>query len=319
MASEGSHGLYAALVEAPSAIRLPDGRTLAYDDVGDPDGPVVVYLHGTPDSRLGRPADHITASAGVRLLAVDRPGAGGSDADPAATLTSFGADLEALLDHVGVATAILVGWSGGGLAGLGAAVGPFGGRLAAIGLICALPPVEAYADPTVLAALGAGRRTLYEISREVPRGELAADVGPYLVPDPIDPELARAHVLEHAGDTGRAELAASPGAVEALTAGLLASVQRGREGLVADVARQLEPGLDLSRVVVPVRTFHGGRDEISPPEVGAWLAGHLPDAVLDLSPDAGHHFLFPRWRGILRALCRDAGMGEMRGSAEVGW
>src|SRR5687768_13283575 len=54
-AGQGSHGTYVVLVVAPSTLRLPDGRTLAFDDIGDPGAPAVVYLHGTPDSRLARP------------------------------------------------------------------------------------------------------------------------------------------------------------------------------------------------------------------------------------------------------------------------
>jgi pimeloyl-ACP methyl ester carboxylesterase len=74
-----------------------------------------------------------------------------------------------------------------------------------------------------------------------------------------------------------------------------------------DIELQLERGLVLSRITCPVRTFHGAFDEISPPEVGTWLVARLPNAVLDLTPGAGHHLLFPRWRGVLRALQRDAG------------
>jgi len=45
------------------------------DDVGDPGGTPVVYLHGGGDSRLSRPPDDsIAAGLGVRLLAVDRCG-----------------------------------------------------------------------------------------------------------------------------------------------------------------------------------------------------------------------------------------------------
>ena len=129
-------------------MRLPDGRALTYDDVGDPDGTPVIYLHGTPDSRLGRPDDAAAAAAGVRLLAVDRPGFGDSDVDPGATLASLGDDLAALLDAEGVDRALLLGWSGGGLAALGAATtSALGPRLAALGLIGTLPPAEAYDDP----------------------------------------------------------------------------------------------------------------------------------------------------------------------------
>ena len=42
-------------------------RTLTLDDVGDPEGVPVLYLHGTPDSRLSRHPDdgvrHETCSA----------------------------------------------------------------------------------------------------------------------------------------------------------------------------------------------------------------------------------------------------------------
>ncbi len=294
-------------MEAPRTLRLPDGRTLAYDDVGDPDGSPLVYLHGTPDSRLARPPDHVTAAAGVRLLAVDRPGAGDSDRAPWAGLAALGEDLQALLEHVGVPRALLVGWSAGGLGALAAAT-VMGERVLGIGLVAPVPPVEAYEDDALVAAMGPGRRHFVELAREVPRAELAGEVAPYLVPDPLSPQIALEHVLEAAGERGRQELAEVPGAVEALVAGLEASVRQGRPALVEDVVRQLEPGLDLALVTAPVRTFHGASDGASPPEVGAWLVSRLPNAVLDLSPDAGHHLLFPRWRGILRALRRDAGI-----------
>ena len=153
LVGQGSHAPYGSLVVAPSTLRLPDGRILAYDDVGDPAGAPVVYLHGTPDSRLARPPDHLTAAAGVRLVAVDRPGAGDSDPHPAARLLSLGADVEALLDHLSVPKAILVGWSAGGLFALAAAT-TLGERVAGVGLIATLPPVEAYGDAEVVAAAG---------------------------------------------------------------------------------------------------------------------------------------------------------------------
>lgn len=292
---------------APSTLRLPDGRTLAFDDVGDPAGTAVVYLHGTPDSRLARPPDESTVAAGVRLLAVDRPGAGDSDVDPGAPLVALGHDLRALLDHLRLERALLLGWSAGGLCALAAAT-VLRERVAGLGLVGTVPPMEAYEDPALVAALGAGRRGFVELARELPAAVLAAEVAPYLVPDPLTPEVAVEHVLESAGEQGRRELALVPGAVQALVEGLTASVQQGRRGLIDDLTRQLEPGLELTAISAPVRTFHGGLDPTSPPEVGAWLVSRLPNAVLDLSPGAGHHLLFPRWRGILRALQRDAGI-----------
>lgn len=292
---------------APSTLRLPDGRILAFDDVGDPAGTPVVYLHGTPDSRFARPPDEATAAAGVRLVAVDRPGAGDSDLDPGADLTALGHDLAVLLDHLGIGDVLLLGWSAGGLCAL-AAASALGERVVGMGLVGPVPPVEAYDDDALVAALAPARRAFVQLAREVPAAELAAEVAQYLVPDPLTPAAALEHVLASAGEVGRRELALVPGAVEALVRGLEASVANGPAGLEHDVAHQLDPGLDLRAIRAPVRSFHGSADGVSPPEVGAWLASHLPNAVLDLSPDAGHHLLFPRWRGILRALERDAGI-----------
>jgi pimeloyl-ACP methyl ester carboxylesterase len=249
----------------------------------------------------------LTAAAGVRLIAPDRPGAGDSDPHPDARLASLGADLEALLDHLSVPRAILLGWSAGGLFALAAAT-TLGDRVAGVGLIATLPPVEAYGDPEVVAALGPARGGFVELAAEVPAPELAAEVARYLVPDPLTAASAREHVLETAGAGGREELRAVPGAVDALVAALEASVRQGRASLAHDIALQLEAGLDLAAVTAPVRAFHGTADPISPPQVGAWLVSALPNAVLDMLPDAGHHLLFPRWRGILRAVRRDAAL-----------
>ena len=50
---------------------------------------------------------------------------------------------------------------------------------------------------------------------------------------------------------------------------------------------------------------HGAEDDVSPPEVGAWLRDGLPTAELVVVPDAGHNLLFTRWSDILEALVHD--------------
>lgn len=289
-------------MEPPRTIQLPDGRALAFDDVGDADGAPVIYLHGTPDSRLARhPDDRIAARCGVRLLAVDRPGSGDSDPHPQSRLGDLGHDLRCLVDELGVRRAAMLGWSAGGLFALAAAT-VLGDRVTTVTVVGTLPPVEAYRSAALVAALGPERRPFVELAREVAAGELAAEVAPYLVPEPLTSALASAHVLEAAGDQGRAELAAVPGAAEALAAALMASVRQGAGCLEHDVALQLEAGLDLREVTAPVRLVHGAQDGVSPPEVGAWLRDRLPDACLEVLPEAGHHLLFPRWEQLLEGL-----------------
>jgi pimeloyl-ACP methyl ester carboxylesterase len=293
-------------VEPTTRLTLPDGRLLAVDDVGDPTGWPVLYLHGTPDSRLARhPDDGLAAACGVRLLAVDRPGSGGSTPHPEATLCSIGRDLAALLDHLGLEGAALLGWSAGGLFALAAAT-VLGPRAQAVSLVGPVPPVEAYADPAVVAALSPSRRHFVEMAAELPVRELGEELAPYLVPQPLSTTVAVEHVLEGAGEVGRAELSSVPGATEHLALALAESVAAGLGGLAHDIALQLEAGLDLAAVQAPVRTMHGTEDPMSPPAVGEGLHAHLPRAALEVVAGAGHHLIFPRWTSLLTALATDA-------------
>jgi hypothetical protein len=58
-------------------LRLGDGRRLGYAQYGVPDGEPFFYFHGHPGSRLeGRFAHAAAAAAGLRVLALDRPGEG---------------------------------------------------------------------------------------------------------------------------------------------------------------------------------------------------------------------------------------------------
>lgn len=285
----------------PHLLELPDGRTLAYDDVGDPEGVLVVYLHGTPDCRLARhPDDSLTAGAGVRLLAIDRPGFGRSDVHPGAGFHDLGADVAALLDEVGAAEVRLLGWSAGGLGALTVATA-LTEAVRAVTLVGTVPPVEAYAAPEVVGALGPGRRHFAELALEVPGPELADELAPHLVPHPLSPELALEHVLEGAGEVGRRELASVPGAAEQMAEALVEAVRAGVAGLRDDLALQLAPGLDLGRVRAPVLTVHGQLDPVSPPAVGEWLAARLPSARVEVHGDAGHHLVVPRWVELLEA------------------
>src|SRR5687768_5099415 len=99
---------------ADRTISLRDGRSLAYAEWGDPSGAPVVLLHGSPSSRLFRPDEGETASAGVRLITVDRPGYGGSDFDPERTLLGWVDDLTQLVDALELERFVLVGHSSGG-------------------------------------------------------------------------------------------------------------------------------------------------------------------------------------------------------------
>lgn len=96
-------------------MTLRDGRTLAFDMYGDPDGTPVLFSHGFSDSHVIRnPDDDLTASLGVRWIAADQPGVGGSTAKKGRKIVEWGSDMEDLADHLGLQRFNAAGHSGGG-------------------------------------------------------------------------------------------------------------------------------------------------------------------------------------------------------------
>lgn len=294
-------------------VSLGEGRVLCCDEVGDPAGAPVLYLHGTPDSRLARhPDDGLAAAAGVRLLAVDRPGYGGTSPTPGPWSPGWpravAADLGALLDALDVERCAVLAWSGGALTGLAVAAGePTRQRVAALGIASGLVPRQAYDDPAVRAA-GLSRLGTLEMADTVPPGELGVEVAPLLAPHPCDLALATDHQAEHRSAADAAELASVPGATEAMAAALVEAVRPGLAGAAADVEAEGRPlAVDLAALACPTRLWYGEDDRVTPPAFGRWYESHLPRASLDVVAGAGHYLVFTRWADLLATLAGHVG------------
>ena len=300
-------GTIAPAMGMSETITLPDGRTLGFDDVGDPTGTPVLYVHGTPDSRRARhPDDGVAAGAGVRLVAVDRPGFGTSSPDPAGTVGSFADDAVALADHLGVAAWRPFAWSGGATYAI--AIGArHPGRVARTAVAAGLVPFEAYETEGILADADGGRYLVAELGAELGPAGLAEMAAPMLVPYPCDLPLALEHVAEQLTPDRRAALDAIPGAIAALAAGVADSVALGMDGIIRDLELQVEPpDVSWSDATGPVDLWYGSRDATAPPAFGEWWVEALPDATLHVFPGDGHLIALTRWAAILTALTADA-------------
>ena len=103
-----------------SSITLPDGRSLDVWLAGPPDGDPLVFHHGTPGA--GLPFDHqvrLMAERGLRYVSWTRAGYGSSSRRRGRTVADDAEDGKAVLDHLGIERAWVIGWSGGGPHALG--------------------------------------------------------------------------------------------------------------------------------------------------------------------------------------------------------
>ena len=109
-------------IGATKTVASRDGRTLAYLEVGDPDGPLVIHNHGGPSSRLeARLFAHSASRRGLRLICVDRPGIGQSTRQKTRTYAGWADDLITIADALGYHEFGVTGWSEGGPWALAAA------------------------------------------------------------------------------------------------------------------------------------------------------------------------------------------------------
>jgi pimeloyl-ACP methyl ester carboxylesterase len=172
-------------VEPPLATFTHRGRRIAYRVHGD--GPrVVVLTHGLlMDGRMYTGLAPVIAAAGYRVVTVDMLGHGASDQPhdmTAYSMSQFGRDVIALLDHLAVTQAIVGGTSLGANVALEAAAHA---PARVTGLVLEMPvlenalPAAAAAFVPLALALRVSQptmRALAWLSRRIPRTHFLLDV-----------------------------------------------------------------------------------------------------------------------------------------------
>jgi pimeloyl-ACP methyl ester carboxylesterase len=263
-----------------------DGRRLRILVLGPRDGTPVFFLHGTPGSRLGpHPLPMRLHHLGIRLIAYDRPGYGGSDRLPGRLVRHAAEDVETIADELGLERFGVVGRSGGGPHALAcAALLPERVERTAA-LVCLAPfhgeGLEWYEGMTesnvreyLVAETGAARLApIIEANAEQIRKD------PSRMLRNLGPELDQADWRVVADNSIRSGLKRA-----------FAEAVRTSGGGWVDDARSftLDWGFDPAAIKVPVYLWHGEQDRFSPVGHTRWLAARIPGSALEIAPDAAH-------------------------------
>ena len=275
-----------------AALRLPDGRLLAFDVRGASSGTPVVALHGTPGSSRQLAGLDLAARAhGITLVTPDRAGYGRSSYDPERSLAAGARDVASLLRHLGIDRCAVMGLSGGGPFAL--ACGVVSAHqvtsVVTIGGVAPLVPRDPSLPPD---------RFLTKVARRSQTGARAL-FAVMLRAGQINPEK----VLERF-----ASLLAEP------DARLLRENGPLREGLLDDLRHPAPTAaraaardfwlfahrwdVDLAQMTPPVHVWHGTRDRNVPVQHARVVAQRCPTARLHLI-DGGGHLPFAHLESIL--------------------
>jgi len=273
-------------------IQTPDGRTLAIEDYGDPDGrPVLVHM-GSPNTRhLYRPNVTDAAARGLRLIGYERPGYGGSTPQPGRTVADCAADVRSICEALDIGAIAMWGISGGGPHVLACAALLPGLVTAAASLASPAP----YPADGLDWYAGMGQENIDDF-RLITTDETAARAK-------LDEE--REAMLAVTGDDIAEQFATllTPADAAVLTGDLahyLAFSTReglapGNEGWWDDGRAMMAPwGFDLAAISVPVLLLHGRQDQFVPFGHGEWLAKHIPGVEARLLDEDGHLTLLSR-------------------------
>lgn len=275
-------------------MKLPDGRTLAYAEYGDPDGTVVLSLHGTPGSRhLFSLGDAPARKHGLRLIAPDRAGVADSDDRPDHNFAGHVEDFVALVDHLGAEKFAVLGFSGGGpyVAEIARKV-PH--RIRAMALVSAhvlgLRPGPGHYALMKLA----------DISIPVAQGMFvvmacAASVMPRLIASILGLGINR---------TDRQSMK-DPEIRGRLTKGMVGVLWSGRA--TAYEARNFHRGQPPSSIALdaPVRIWHGAEDTVIVPKAALLYSRMFPNSSLRVIPGVGHLWGLVALDQVLEALADD--------------
>ena len=283
-------------------LDLADGRRLGWAEWGDPTGRPVLWFHGTPGARRQLPPDAGPAATerGIRLLSVERPGAGLSTPHLYGSVRDWADDIEEIADQLELGRFGCVGLSGGGpytlacaheLPGSVAAasvlggIGPTVGDEAAPGYTRALAPfgpmARAVSGPLAQALATAARPIKPFMSQA---GELYARVGPR-----SDRPVLR-----------------DPAMREVFIDDLSSALDHGLRAPIYDLVLFAQDwGFRIADIKVPVRFWQGEADLIVPLSHSSHQGDLVEGSTVVHKPELGHFAGYTDVSGVFDGLLDD--------------
>ena len=261
-----------------------EGITLRVRESGDPGGQPVLHFHGTPGCRLEMAwADRLLADVGVRWVAFDRPGYGGS------TPTAFSVGSVAKMalqvaDQYGLERFRTSGWSGGGPFALATAA-IAGERVEAVGVIAGAAPFQLV--PGALDVLSDGDRAAERLLPGDPEAACAGFLEGFDMTEALESSTALYEDFEPLLSDSDRRLWSSYS--EHLLADMREAMRQGVMGCGWDNVAWIGAwDIDPTTVECPVLLWYGTEDRMSEPIHAHWFEENLPDARLTMREGEGH-------------------------------
>jgi pimeloyl-ACP methyl ester carboxylesterase len=283
-------------------VPLPDGRRLGYAEYGDPDGPLVMWFHGTPGARRQVPPSGRRAAdeLGLRVVCVERPGVGDSTDHAYRQILDWADDVTVVAEHLGRERFLVVGLSGGGPYTL-ACAHALPEQVVAVAILGGLVPTSGgdAAAGGVVALSRPFNRLLTVLRRPLGRGLW----GFIRVTKPAAHPLYRAYA--RFSPEGDQKVFDDPATEAMFINDLTFAARRQFQAFVNDLVLVGRPwGFRLADVRVPVRWWHGDADPFVGLDQAQRATALLPDVELIVRHGESHLGGFAAADEILTVLAK---------------
>lgn len=280
-------------------LDLPDGRMVEVGTFGDEDGIPMFAFHGSPTSNAyWAIIDESARIRGVRVLAPNRPGIGGSDPHRLPFLASYTDDVADLADRLEMGRFAIMGHSGGGPFALACgAILP--DRVTAVATVAGVGPLD---NPDVKGEMASGDRRILRLideGNEAAAGRMLKVMG---AAARYAPRLTQYFMRRQVSAQER-DLFDVFGPMfirsiaEALKQGPEAGVNEYRM-----FSKRENWGFELGQISVPVHIWQGEEDRNTFPVHAHAMAHLMPQAELHLLPGIGHPVMATHFNEILDSL-----------------
>jgi pimeloyl-ACP methyl ester carboxylesterase len=273
------------------------GIRLRVREAGDPGGETVIHFHGTPGCRLELAfADDMVKAAGVRIIAFDRPGYGGSTQTPFGLASVAGMAIQ-VADHFGVDQFRTTGWSGGGPFALATAA-LAGARVPTVGVIAGAGPFQLV--PGLLDNLSDGDKAAVKLLPD----QQAAYEG-FVEGFDLEPALKDATTLYQEFEPMLSESDRELWALhsEDFLADMREAMSQGVWGCGWDNVAWIGPwDFDPTEVGCPVLLWYGTEDRMALPSSARWFEANLKKPHLTMYEGEGHLLPFAHMEQMLKEL-----------------
>jgi pimeloyl-ACP methyl ester carboxylesterase len=236
-----------------------NGIALAYSDTGS--GLPLVFLHAFPLNRTMWAAQEAALSPQFRIITVDLRGHGDSDAPLwHYTLDQAAEDVRALMDHLSIGQAVLIGLSMGGYILL-AFYRKYAERVKGLVL----------ADTKAQADTAEGKEVRFQMAQVAYRKGAAA------ISDIMIPKLLCSETID-----------TRPDLVEKVRTMIEGNELSGIVGDLMAMAERADSTPLLGKIVCPAHIIVGELDQATPPSDAKLMAARIPGARLTVISKAAH-------------------------------